>query len=209
MLFQRPKEDLRFDADDPQYLDVRDLTAARKWYEEKFGWPVTHVEPEPDLAVVFDLGDGQTNLCLSRGEGKSPVARFSTPDDLDDVHRVLESRGIVVGPVESASDGRRHFRFRDLEENVLEVFERSRTGKRGWAWPRMLSGYRGGAVVLGLMAIAFGCMMLRKAISIGDWTSSVIPLVIGVLAFVVGVRLLVASKTGRVPRWVKRMIDSP
>lgn len=207
MLFQRPKEDLSFSAEDPQFLDVKNLSLARKWYEDKFGWPVTHVDLEPEPAVVFDLGDGQANLCLSRGEGKDSVARFSTPD-LDDAHRALGSRAIVVGPVETASDGRRHFRFWDLEENVLEVFEQTRRGKRSWAWPMVLSGYRGGAVFYGLMAIVVGAMFLLIPFSIDDWTSRVAWTLIGGLMLALGVRLLFAAKTGRVPRWAKRVIDT-
>lgn len=76
-------------------LAVRDLTTARRFYEDTLGLPP--VATEGDEAVVFASGDSTLNVYRSRyaGTNQATAVTWTVGDELSDVVRELKAKGVV------------------------------------------------------------------------------------------------------------------
>jgi catechol 2,3-dioxygenase-like lactoylglutathione lyase family enzyme len=108
-------------------VEVRNLAAGRKWYEEKLGFREALKDRQEDSGRPFvDLYISNDDIFLSLVElepGASIEKRhiiFFTKD-LEKAHQWLKGRGVAVEPTTTDSSGNRLFRFQDREGNNLEV----------------------------------------------------------------------------------------
>lgn len=111
---------------DTVIVRVRDLAAARAWYEETLGLRAGYVSEEERLVVfevarngttftIWELKPGQ-RLAPADAEGTYPIL-FA--DDLAHARAALAGRGVPVSDIEG--DGVRWFTMRDPDGNKLEV----------------------------------------------------------------------------------------
>lgn len=113
---------------DTVIVRVRDLDAARAWYEKTLGFVAGYFDRQERL-VIFNVG-GTTSLTLWQlkpGERLPLAGTASTfpifgTDDARQTHRLLGSRAVSVDPIQEGG-GVRFFTFRDLDGNRLEVCE--------------------------------------------------------------------------------------
>ncbi|HEX3120295.1 MAG TPA: VOC family protein [Candidatus Acidoferrum sp.] len=107
-------------------VGVRDLDGAIAWYEEKLGLKLTPLKSEDfDAFLAFGKKDEiGLALCLippgqttANVEGH-PILFSKT---IEAAYEDFSSKGINVEPIQSDSGGNQFFRFRDLEQNVIEV----------------------------------------------------------------------------------------
>lgn len=108
---------------DTVLLRVRDLGAARAWYERRLGFSSIFADDAEGL-VVFDTG-GPTSLTLWAWKpGEEVVAGSAFPifavDDADAVRGLLLERGVAAGEVEEGG-GVRSFDFGDPDGNRIGV----------------------------------------------------------------------------------------
>jgi catechol 2,3-dioxygenase-like lactoylglutathione lyase family enzyme len=108
-------------------VDVRNLVAARAWYQEKLGLNETKIQREDDSGRPF------ADMCISKNDSvlslielparaaaeKHHVIFYS--GNLEKCQKWLVERGVTVEPITSDSGGNRLFRFRDLDGNAIEV----------------------------------------------------------------------------------------
>jgi hypothetical protein len=69
-------------------------------------------------------------------------------------------------------------------------------------------GYHMAAGIEGIIAVLFAGAMAWLSLGPRDGPSRVALGSIAVVAFALGVRLLISARTGQVPRWIRRFIDS-
>ncbi|MGR9049541.1 VOC family protein [Halobacillus faecis] len=102
---------------------VKEIKKAVEWYEDILG---LRVLKDYGKTVVLEH-DGGVPVCLIEKpphielpdnlEGTHPVFSIS-PGNIDDCKTALLDRGVVV--LEGGSKG--HFKFRDLDDNLLEAY---------------------------------------------------------------------------------------
>ncbi|MYL48126.1 hypothetical protein GLV98_01455 [Halobacillus litoralis] len=102
---------------------VKEINKAVEWYEEILGF---HVLKDYGKTVVLEH-DGGVPVCLIEKpphtelpdnlDGTHPVFSIS-PSNVEDCKKALMDRGVVV--LEGGSEG--HFKFRDLDGNLLEAY---------------------------------------------------------------------------------------
>jgi catechol 2,3-dioxygenase-like lactoylglutathione lyase family enzyme len=107
-------------------VGVRDLDRAVAWYQEKLGLRLTPLKSEDFEALLSFAKDDDTGIALiviQPGETKASVEGHPIlfSKKIEAAHEEFASRGVVVGPIQSDSGGNRFFRFRDLEDNEIEV----------------------------------------------------------------------------------------
>ena len=102
---------------------VRDLDAAIAWYRQTF---------KLIQGDLFDIDEGDALLQSRSGKFKVALGRpSSVPVDramlatrnAQKAREWLMGRGVNVDPIQTDRQGRRYFEIRDLENNVIEVFE--------------------------------------------------------------------------------------
>jgi predicted enzyme related to lactoylglutathione lyase len=101
-------------------VNVRDLDAAIRWYEEVLGVPATgHWPPDSPTYVHFNVGPSQ--FALGRYEpAPATGARFNFEvDDVDEWWARLGPSSDVVEPLFDTPYGSRKFTIRDLDGNEL------------------------------------------------------------------------------------------
>ena len=107
-------------------VDVRNIAAAQQWYSEKLGlsYSSTQVE-EASMVLGYSADDAKLYLVEISGNrrpnsqlGRAPIMFVR---NLAAAHEHLSARGVTVGPLQNDSGGNNYFRFRDLENNELEV----------------------------------------------------------------------------------------
>ena len=78
---------------------------------------------EPFSAFAKDDKTGLSLAVIPPGETKANVEGHPIlfAKRIEAAHKEFASKGIIVGPIQSASGGNRFFRFRDLDENEIEV----------------------------------------------------------------------------------------
>src|ERR1700727_3625377 len=116
-----------FTIPDNYAVDVRNLCAARKWYEEKLGFRKAPGDREEDSGLAFiDLStsnEGPIFTLLERDAATTPaeyhVIFFAK--NLDKARQWLIQRQVSVGSITEDSGGNRFFRFLDLDGNPLEI----------------------------------------------------------------------------------------
>jgi len=76
-------------------IAVRDLAAARRWYEGKLG--LAPVSTEGDEAVTYRAGDSKLLVYRSQfaGTNKATAATWTIDGDLDAEVRALKAKGIT------------------------------------------------------------------------------------------------------------------
>ena len=107
-------------------VGVRDLDRAIAWYEEKLSLKRTWVKSENfDAFLAFDKQDetGLALVVIPSGQTTANVEAHPIlfTKTIEAAHEKFSSKGINVEPIQSDSGGNRFFRFRDLDQNVLEV----------------------------------------------------------------------------------------
>src|SRR4051794_16952446 len=103
-------------------LRVRDLQAARPWYERLFGEPSYFPN---DTEAVWTLGDGRSVYVVEHaaGAGHSVVTIFL--DDLDAHAAAVAARGLQPSEWETYANGVRKAVYRDPEGNELRCRRRA------------------------------------------------------------------------------------
>lgn len=115
-------------------LAVRDLKAARRFYEDKLG--LTPVDAEGEELVVFESGSSRLNVYRSRyaGTNQATAVTWAVGDDLDAVVQSLKAKGITFehydmpgmkreGDVYVSGDMKVAW-FKDPDGNILNVINR-------------------------------------------------------------------------------------
>lgn len=116
-----------FSISDNCAVDVRNLGAARKWYEEKLGFREAPDKREEDSGWPFVnlciSNDGLARTLLEREAGTPPtnghVIFFAK--NLEKARQWLVERQVSAESTTEDSGGNRLFRFFDLDENPVEV----------------------------------------------------------------------------------------
>lgn len=107
-------------------VGVKDLDGAIAWYEEKFGLKRTPQKSE-DFDAFLAIGKkDETGLALCLiPPGQSAVNVEGHPilftKTIEAAYEEFSSKGVYVEPIQSDSGGNKLFRFRDLDQNVIEV----------------------------------------------------------------------------------------
>jgi catechol 2,3-dioxygenase-like lactoylglutathione lyase family enzyme len=107
-------------------VGVRYLDGAVAWYEEKLGLKLIPLKSEDfDAFLAFGTKDKiGLALCLIP-QGQTTVNVEGHPilftKTIEAAYEEFSSKGINVEPIQSDSGGNRFFRFRDLDQNVIEV----------------------------------------------------------------------------------------
>ena len=97
-------------------IRVRDLTAARAWYERLFGDPAFFPN---STEVVWDLADDRS-LYIREDPGRAGGALITVfVDDLDAVISEIGSRGLEPAERETYSNGVRKATYRDDDGNEI------------------------------------------------------------------------------------------
>ena len=112
-------------------IAVKDLAAARRWYEDKLGLKPVHTEGEE--AVNYRTGNSQLLVYRSQfaGTNKATAATWMMEGDLDGVVRDLKAKGVSFeryefpevryeGDVHVLGDTRAAW-FKDPEGNILAL----------------------------------------------------------------------------------------
>jgi len=116
-----------FSIDDNYAMDVRDLAAARQWYEEKLGLKKAKLEREDDSGRPFvdlqlsNTGGLLTLIELRSGTQPHPGHVIFSAENLEKTMSWLRARGIAVEPITDDSGGNKFFHFLDLDGNRIEV----------------------------------------------------------------------------------------
>lgn len=111
---------------DSFYVGSQDVAAATSWYMEKFGLKQTKVE--------LDEGDGCVGLIFPKELPTpiviGPVSRSTDPStrmlytgDIEKIRKLLGSRGVNMGSIETDRQGTRYFSVQDLDGNNIEISE--------------------------------------------------------------------------------------
>ena len=97
-------------------IRVRDLTAARPWYERLLGQP--SFSPNA-TEVVWTLADGRS-LYIEEDPGRAGSALVTVfVDDLDARIEAIRSRGLEPAKRETYSNGVRKATYRDSDGNEI------------------------------------------------------------------------------------------
>jgi catechol 2,3-dioxygenase-like lactoylglutathione lyase family enzyme len=119
------------DADVSTMLPVKDLTAAKKFYEGKLGLKSVHEEPEG--AVTYQSGSGKVTVYVSQyaGTNKGTAAAFDVKD-VESTAKELKDKGITFerydnlpgvtrkGDIHIAGDTKLAW-FKDPDGNILSI----------------------------------------------------------------------------------------
>ncbi len=122
-------------------IAVRDLAAARKWYEEKLGLKPIHTEGTE--AVNYGAGNSQLLVYRSEfaGTNKATAATWMMDGDLDATVRDLKSKGIGFeryefpdvkheGDIHVLGDMRAAW-FKDPDGNIIALVSARTSDVRG------------------------------------------------------------------------------
>ena len=116
-----------FSIDDNYAIDVRDLAAARQWYEEKLGLRRAKLKREDDSGRPFvdlqlsDTGGLLTLVELRSGAQPQHEHVIFNARNLKKTMAWLGDREIAVEPITGDSGGNEFFHFIDLDGNRIEV----------------------------------------------------------------------------------------
>jgi catechol 2,3-dioxygenase-like lactoylglutathione lyase family enzyme len=107
-------------------VGVRDRERAITWYQGKLALKLTPLQSEDfDAFLSFTKKDevGLALIVISPEEIKANVEGHPIlfTKRIEAAYEDFSSKGINVEPLQSDSGGKRFFRFRDLEGNVIEV----------------------------------------------------------------------------------------
>jgi catechol 2,3-dioxygenase-like lactoylglutathione lyase family enzyme len=105
---------------------VRDLNRAVAWYQDKLGLRLTPLKSEDFQAFLSLTKNDEIGLALvviPPGAAKANVEGHPIlfTKTIEAAYEEFASRGVSVEPIQNDSGGNRFFRFRDLENNEIEV----------------------------------------------------------------------------------------
>ena len=111
---------------DTLIVRVRDLRAAREWYENALGLAATYVDEAEGLAVLGLEGTSLTLWQLKTDDGAGAIGGGTFPifavADAAAARSKLQSQGVDAEALQTGT-GVRYFGFRDLDGNRLEACE--------------------------------------------------------------------------------------
>ena len=118
---------------DPGYVRVRQFESAISWYEEKLGFTCVETDQQEGstyryvLLCPADEEDGSGFVLEENGGPGSSTGNVPIifTNRIDNAHELLESRGVVVGPIRDDGGESRYFEFRDCDANLVEVCSES------------------------------------------------------------------------------------
>jgi catechol 2,3-dioxygenase-like lactoylglutathione lyase family enzyme len=116
-----------FSIADNYAIEVRNLSTARQWYQDKLGLREARQDRQDDSGRPFvDLHASSTDTFLTLVElppGANPqnIHVIFFAKNLGKTHQWLKSRGVAVEQPTTDSGGNRLFDFHDLEGNKIEV----------------------------------------------------------------------------------------
>ena len=115
-------------------LAVKDLTAARNFYEGTLG--LAQVDAEGDELIVYRSGKTKLNVYTSReaGTNKATAVTWAVGDQVEDVVRALKAKGVAFehydmpdttlqGDIHVAGDMKVAW-FKDPDGNILNIVNR-------------------------------------------------------------------------------------
>ncbi|MGH9778844.1 MAG: VOC family protein [Candidatus Acidiferrales bacterium] len=121
-----------FTTSDVMVVPTHQPDLVRRWYEENLGVRLIRID-EAERATILGYSEEDCGLWLVEpkpGEGPTRAEGAATgslpiffSDNVEKAHRLLVSRGVDAGPIQSDPGGMCFFEFRDLEGNLLEVCE--------------------------------------------------------------------------------------
>jgi catechol 2,3-dioxygenase-like lactoylglutathione lyase family enzyme len=97
-------------------LRVRDLRAARPWYERLFGEPSFFPN---DAEAVWTLAEERSVYVVEHPDGAGHSVLTVWVDDLDAQAAAIAARGLEPDEVETYSNGVRKVRYRDPDGNEV------------------------------------------------------------------------------------------
>ncbi|HET6780551.1 MAG TPA: VOC family protein [bacterium] len=122
------------DADAVANLAVKNLEAARKFYEDTLG--LKQIGAEGEELIVFKSGNSTLNVYRSQyaGTNQATAVTWTVGDDVDDVVRALKAKGVTFehydmpdmrreGDIHVAGDMRVAW-FKDPDGNILNIVNR-------------------------------------------------------------------------------------
>lgn len=122
------------DIDAAANVAVRDLAAARPFYEGILG--LTPLHGEGDDVIVYGSGKTRLNVYVSKeaGSNRATAVTWAVGDQLDDVARALAAKGVVFEHYDlpgSTREGDIHVNgdmrvawFKDPDGNILNLINR-------------------------------------------------------------------------------------
>ncbi len=115
-------------------LAVRDLTAARNFYEGTLG--LTEIDSMGDELIVYRSGNTTLNVYTSKqaGTNKATAVTWAVGDQVEDVVRALKAKGVAFehydmpdttleGDIHVAGDMKVAW-FKDPDGNILNIVNR-------------------------------------------------------------------------------------
>jgi hypothetical protein len=107
------------------YIGVRDLAAATKWYIEKLSLRKIEVEHD-DCPECITLGFNKDEYAITLGSTGRPTDELTPMLYTANVRKArefLSSRGVRVGEIQQDRQGTHYCEMQDLEDNVIEITE--------------------------------------------------------------------------------------
>jgi len=114
-----------FSASGANYVGVRNLAVAASWYKEKLAVREINVEMDDGEGCIA-LGFSKDEAALVLGPAGKPTDELRPMFNASNMKKAREfliSRGLSVGEIQQDRQGTHYFEMRDLEGNVLEIFE--------------------------------------------------------------------------------------
>ncbi len=111
---------------DSFYVGSNDVAAATSWYMETFGLKKTEVEldeREGCVGLIFPKELGPPIVIGPESSRADPATRMLYTGAIEKARKMLGSRGVNIGPIETDRQGTKYFEVKDLDGNVIEVSE--------------------------------------------------------------------------------------
>jgi catechol 2,3-dioxygenase-like lactoylglutathione lyase family enzyme len=112
------------------YIPVKDPASSSEWYREKLGAKLNYLDDDKAILNLADISiflvkavDQSSNFIDVNG-----TERFILTYEVDGlealaaIHADFKDRGINVGEIEDRGHAGRNFVFRDLDENLFDVW---------------------------------------------------------------------------------------
>lgn len=107
------------------YIGIRDILSATKWYAEKLGLRTVQVEldePEGCMALGFDKHECAIVLGPI-GKATDELIPLLYTKNVKKAREFLAGRGVSVSEIQQDRQGTHFFEMRDIEGNAIEISE--------------------------------------------------------------------------------------
>jgi hypothetical protein len=109
------------------YMPVRDLSAATRWYKEKFGLREIDIDmDEPEGCIALGFSKNPDDYAFTLGPIGKPTDELNPrlfTSNIKKAHEFLISCGVNTEEIQQDGQGTRFFTIRDLESNAIEISE--------------------------------------------------------------------------------------